>query len=58
MLSKAKNIFRPENTRRLDRCPSPAGAGEGGRRPGEGRWEKANNGGEETGKVPNSFIRQ
>jgi len=26
----------------LDRCPSLAGAGEGGRRPGEGCWEKTN----------------
>jgi hypothetical protein len=27
---------------RLERCPSLAGAGEGGRRPGEGRWGKTN----------------
>jgi len=29
-----------QNTRKpfLDRCPSLAGAGEGGRRPGKGRW--------------------
>ena len=36
---------------RLDRCPSLAGAGEGGRRPGEGRREKTRVCGEDRGEV-------
>jgi hypothetical protein len=32
----------PNRCNGLDRCPSLAGAGEGGRRPGEGCWEKTN----------------
>jgi hypothetical protein len=38
---------------RLKRCPSLAGAGEGGRRPGEGRWGKAFLGGGDRGEVSN-----
>jgi hypothetical protein len=38
---------------RLERCPSLAGAGEGGRRPGEGRWGKAFLGGGDRGEVSN-----
>jgi hypothetical protein len=38
---------------RLECCPSLAGAGEGGRRPGEGRWGKAFLGGGDRGEVSN-----
>jgi hypothetical protein len=38
---------------RLERCPSLAGAGEGGRRPGEGRRGKAFLGGGDRGEVSN-----
>ena len=38
---------------RLECCPSLAGAGEGGRRPGEGRWGKPLFCGEDRGEVSN-----
>ena|GEM_PF-2367753 len=41
------------NPLRLERCPSLAGAGEGGRRPDEGRWGKAFLGGGNRGEVSN-----
>ena len=40
---------------RLERCPSLAGAGEGGRRPDEGRGEYSFFCGEDRGEVSNSF---
>jgi hypothetical protein len=42
---------------RLERCPSLAGAGEGGRRPGEGRWGKAFLGGGDRGEVSNPVTK-
>src|ERR1039457_7497289 len=38
---------------RLECCPSLAGAGEGGRRPGEGRWGKTTFCGGDRGEVSN-----